>query len=154
MYYCTHILFSYTVYSYTVLRYSYCTPTAGTSTTLDDGGEPASDDGGEQASSGGIKRARFTKVKKIKQAKKAKKAKKGKKGKGKGRATTDEWVSEDDIDESDESGGSVVQKKARGRWDRGEVKRGSSSHASYHHGNDNADSNYTASVAGSNYSSS
>ena len=93
--------------------------------------------------------------------KKAKKgeAKKGKAKKGKGKAkakgNAEEWQSEDDT-ESDGSDGSVQVTVARGRWDLPRAKRGSSTHASYNYGRDDAESDYAASVssaAPSNYSS-
>ena len=116
------------------------TPTAGASTTLGDDVE-------EAPGSATNKKAKKGKAKKGK-------AKKGK-GKGKAKGNAEEWQSEDDT-ESDGSDGSVKVPMARGRWDLPRAKRGSSTHASYNYGHDDADSDYAQSVASaapSNYSS-
>ena len=126
------------------------TPTAGASTTLGDGVEEAP----RSATNKKAKKGKSKKGKAKKGKTKKGKAKKGK-GKGKAKGNTDEWQSEDDT-ESNSSDGSAQVTVARGRSDRPRAKRGSSTHASYHYGRDDAESDYAQSVASadiSNYSS-
>ena len=125
-------------------------PTAGASTTLGDDVEEAPGSAtNKKAKKGEAKKGKAKKGK----AKKGK-AKKGK-AKGKAKGNAEEWQSEDDT-ESDGSDGSVKVPMARGWWDLPRTKRGSSTHASYNYGHEDADSDYAqlvASAAPSNYSS-
>ena len=136
MCYCTHVLLhsctTVLMYCCTHILYFYCTPTAD-NLASDGGVDSASDD-----AIGAIKRKR---------------PKKGNKKKGKGKAKARNVEPEDDTDDSDSDGSGVAPKKARGRWDLPRAKRGASTHASYHYGDDDADSTYApSSVAASNYS--
>ena len=117
------------------------TPTAGASTTLGDDVE-------EAPGSATNKKAKKGKAKKGKTKKGKTKKGKAKKGKGKAKAkgNAEEWQSEDDT-ESDGSDGSVQVTVARVRWDLPRAKRGSSTHASYNYGRDDAASDHAASAA-------